>query len=146
MIETPEISGCLWLWESASDFILCAWNEDILPKLYKQDEIRYEYNQWNQERSTVSCTIFAAIGMLSDLINYKFSLDEIKEYDAESYDNPKYHPRKRWQGRYIKDAVDLVCNKYNNSELAKKYGKIAYYRVSKSEDELIANMIWKLYT
>lgn len=139
-------NGCLGIWESATDFVLCAWNEDILPKLYKQDEIRYEYNQWNQEWSEVSCTIFAAIGMLSDLINYKFSLNEIKEYDDESYNNPKYHPRTRGHWRYVKDAVDLVCNKYNSSELAKKYGKIAYYRISKSEDELIANVIWKLYT
>ena len=138
---------CLWLGESTSDFILCAGNEDLLPKLVKQDEIRYEYNQWNQDRSDVSCTIFAAIGMLSDLINYKFSLDEIKEYDDESYNNPKYPKiRERWHWRYVRYAVDLVCDKYNNSELAKKYGKIAYYRVSKYEDELIANIIWKLYT
>jgi hypothetical protein len=38
----------------------------------------------------VSCTIFAAIGMLSDLINYEFSKEQIKEVDNLSYDNPKY--------------------------------------------------------
>jgi hypothetical protein len=36
------------------------------------------------------------MGMLSDLINYKFSIDKIKEVDEMSYENPKYTPiRKR---------------------------------------------------
>ena len=140
-------NGCLGIWESNTDYILCAWNEDILPNLYKQDEIRYEYNQWNQTWSTVSCTIFAAMGMLSDLINYKFSLAKIKEVDEMSYENPKYTPiRKRGHWWYIKPAVDLVADWYNNSELSKKYGKIAYYRISKHDDELIEKIIWKLYT
>jgi hypothetical protein len=34
----------------------------------------------------VSCTIFAAVGCLSDLMNYKFSYDEIKEIDELSYE------------------------------------------------------------
>jgi hypothetical protein len=33
----------------------------------------------------MSCTIFAAIGMLSDLINYEFSYEQIKEVDELSY-------------------------------------------------------------
>jgi hypothetical protein len=68
-----------------TDYQLCNGNEYLLPILYKKDEIRFEYNQGNQDWSRNSCTIFAAIGMLSDLINYEFSLDEIKEVDELSY-------------------------------------------------------------
>jgi hypothetical protein len=35
------------------------------------------------------------MGMLSDLINYEFSLAELKEVDELSYNNPKYHLRQR---------------------------------------------------
>jgi hypothetical protein len=70
----------------------------LLPKLYKKDETRFTYNQYKNEWSYVSCTIFAAVGMASDLTNYQFSYDEIKEIDDSSYDNPDYiHIRKRGQ-------------------------------------------------
>jgi hypothetical protein len=62
----------------------------LLPKLYKKDEIRYSYNQYLNKRSWVSCTIFAAVGMASDLTNYEFSYDEIKDVDDTSYNNPDY--------------------------------------------------------
>lgn len=124
---------CLWMWESNTDYILCDWDIDVLPKLYKQDEIRYEYNQANQDRSRVSCTVFGAIWMASDLMNYQFSLAEIKEIDDWTYDNAKYpYIRKRWQWRYTKYAVDRVETWRNSNEtLVKKYGKIAYYRMSR---------------
>jgi predicted Zn-dependent protease len=70
----------------------------LLPKLYKKDETRFTYNQYKNKWSYVSCTIFAAVGMASDLTNYQFSYDEIKEIDDSSYDNPDYvHIRKRGQ-------------------------------------------------
>jgi hypothetical protein len=56
----------------------------LLPKLFTKDEIRFEYNQANAW-SSVSCTIFAAMGMLSDLINYEFTEQEMKEVDELSY-------------------------------------------------------------
>lgn len=128
-----EILGCLWVWESDKDYVLCDGDIDILPKLYKQDEIRYEYNQANQDRSQVSCTIFWAIWMVSDLMNYPFSLSEIKEIDDSSYDNTKYpYVRKKWQWRYTRFAVDLVETRRNsNKKLVEKYWKIAYYRISR---------------
>jgi hypothetical protein len=94
-----------------------------LPTLYKKDEIRFEYNQYAESWSYVSCTIFAAIGMASDLTNYEFSRDETKEIDDTSYDNPKYpHVRKRGEGWYVKYAVDHVQTWWNNNpELVKKY-------------------------
>lgn len=137
-----EELGCLWIWEQNTDYILCDWESDLLPNLYKKDEIRYEYNQWNQEWSRKSCTIFAAIWMLSDLINYEFSLKEIKEVDELSYT--------RWRirdnGWYVQSAVKLVADWYNNSELSKKYGKVAYYRISKYSDDIIEWVMDKLYT
>lgn len=137
-----EIIGCLWDGAEVTDYVLCDGDESMLPNLYKKDEIRFEYNQGNQERSRNSCTIFSAIGMLSDLINYEFSLNEIKEVDELSY--TKW--RIRWQWWWVKNAVDLVAKWYNNSELSKSYGKVAYYRISKYNDSIIENVIDKLYT
>ena len=138
---------CLGIWEADTDYQLCNWDIDLIPNLVKKDEIRFEYNQWNQEWSRNSCTIFAAIWMLSDLINYEFSLKEIKEVDELSYQpNPKYHTRTRWGGWYVKDAVDLVADRYNNSKLSEKYWKVAYYRISKYDNDIIENVIDKLYT
>ena len=142
-----ETLGCLGIWEEDTDYLLCNGDSDLLPKLVKKDEIRFEYNQWNQEWSRNSCTIFAAMWMLSDLINYEFSLKEIKEVDELSYQpNPKYHTRTRWGGWYVKDAVDLVADRYNNSKLSEKYWKVAYYRISKYDDGIIEDVIDKLYT
>lgn len=133
---------CLWIGEESTDYILCNGDYDLLPTLYKKDELRYEYNQWNQEWSKNSCTIFAAIGMLSDLINYEFSLAQIKEVDELSY--TKW--RIRWQWWYVKKAVKLVADRYNNSELSKKYWKVAYYRISKYDNDILEWTIDKLYT
>jgi hypothetical protein len=56
-----------------------------LPTLFDQDEIYFEYNQNNQERSKKSCTIFNAIGAVSDLRNYEYKIEQIKEADDQSY-------------------------------------------------------------
>lgn len=140
-MEEKEI-WCLWLWEQPTDYQLCNWDSDLLPPLVKKDEIRFEYNQGNQDRSRVSCTIFAAMWMLSDLINYEFSLDQIKEVDELSYTRGRI----RGQWWYVQSAVKLVADRYNESDLSKKYGKIAYYRISKYDDEILEWVINKLYT
>ena len=146
-VKEEEIIWCLWDWAEDTDYLLCEWDIDILPTLYEKDEIRFEYNQWADDWSRVSCTIFAAIWMLSDLINYEFSTAQIKEVDELSYNNPKYsHIRTKWKWWYVKYAVDLVADWYNSSELSKKYGKVAYYRVSKYNTDLIEWVINKLYT
>ena len=139
-----EMIGCLWVWESETDYILLDGDIDSLPELYEKDEIRFEWNQWNQSRSKVSCTIFSALWVLADLINYNFSLDEIKEYDEESYKPEWWRIRGQW--RFTKYAFDLVCKKYNDSELSKKYGKVAYYRISKNSEESIKKLLDKKYT
>lgn len=142
-----EVLWCLWTGESPEDYVLCNWDSELLPKLYKKDEVRHEYNQYANKRSYVSCTIFAAVGMYSDLTNYKFSYDEIKEIDDSSYDNPDFvHIRRRWEGWYVKDAVDCVRKYVNNrKDLVEKYWKVASYRLSKYDDEIIESTLDKLY-
>jgi hypothetical protein len=143
--EPEELKAiwCLWVGQEDTDYVLNSWDIDLLPELYQQDNIRFEYNQWNQSWSRVSCTIFAAVWMVSDLMNYEFSLSEIKEIDNLSYDNPKYHIRKKWDWWYTKDAVDLVCNWWNENK--SELGKIAYYRVSKFSD-MVDKILEKWYT
>jgi len=139
----PEELGSLGIWEQRTDYTISEGNIDTLPQLFKKDEIRYEYNQWANEWSKNSCTIFAAVGMASDLTNYKFSLKEIKEIDEMSY----ARGRIRGNGWYVQSAVKLVADWWNaNEELSKKYWKLAYYRISKYDDEVIEWVIDKLYT
>lgn len=139
---------CLGIWESPEDYVLCNGDSELLPKLHKKDEIRFEYNQFKYKWSYVSCTIFAAVWMASDQTNYQFTYDQIKEIDDSSYDNPKYpHIRKRWEGWYVKYAVDHVQTRWNNQpELVKKYGKLAYFRLSKYDDDIIEDVLNNLYT
>ena len=115
--------GCLGTGEQDTDYVLCDWDDDLLPNLYQQDNIRYEYNQKNQNWSKVSCTIFSAMWMVSDLMNYEFSLAELKEVDELSYTKG----RVRWQWWYVKSAVDLVCKWWN--EKHRDLWMIAYYRI-----------------
>ena len=81
-----ETLGCLGTGNEITDYVLCDGDIDLLPNLYQQDNIRYEYNQSNQSWSKKSCTIFSAMGMVSDLMNYEFSLKELKEVDELSYE------------------------------------------------------------
>ena len=145
---TEETLGCLWDWAKDTDFQLCNGDGDLLPKLYKKDEIRYSYNQYLNEWSYVSCTVFAAVGMASDQTNYQFSYDEIKEIDDTSYENPDYtHIRLPWKWWYVSDAVDHIRKWWNkNEKLVKKYWKLASYRISKYNDEVVENVINNLYT
>lgn len=142
VMEEKEQIWCLWLGEQLTDYQLCDGDSDLLPPLVKKDEVRYEYNQWAKDWSRVSCTIFAAMWMLSDLINYEFSEAELKEVDELSY--TRWRIRGQWW--YVQSAVKLVADRYNESDLSKKYGKIAYYRISKYDDDIIEWVINKLYT
>lgn len=138
-----EVLGCLWIWEQPTDYVLCDWDGELLPTLYKKDEIRFEYNQAKNKRSEKSCTIFSAIGAASDLTNYKFSEAEIKEIDSLSYQRG----RLQGQGWYVQSAFKLVSDWWNaNEALVKKYWKLAYYRISKYDDNIIEDVISKLYT
>lgn len=142
-MENEEINGCLWVWEKETDFILEEWEIDGLPTLFDQDEIFFEYNQNDHERSKKSCTLFNAFGAVSDLRNYEFNIDQIKEMDDLSY--TKW--RLKWHWRNTKDAVDLVAKRRNsNDELVKKYWKVAYYRINMKKDDLVQKILDKNYT
>lgn len=142
-----EVLGCLGDWAKDTDYVLCAGDGDLLPKLYKKDEIRYSYNQYKNTWSYVSCTIFAAVWMASDLTNYQFSYDEIKDVDDTSYNNPDYeHIRLPWQWWYVSDAIDHIRKWWNkNEKLVKKYWKLASYRISKHNDDVVEDAINNLY-
>lgn len=132
-----EINGCIWVWEQASDFLI-EWFEDNLPTLYQQDDIIYEYNQFANDWSKKSCTIFSAVGAISDLFNYEFSLSEIKEIDALSY--TKWRMQNKWW--WVQTAVKLVADWWNEH----KKEKVAYYRIDVTNDNLVNNITDKWYT
>ena len=137
-IMEENVLGCLGDWAENTDYVLCNGDSDLLPPLVKKDEIRFSYNQYKNKRSYVSCTIFAAVWMLSDLMNYEFSYDEIKEIDELSYERWRI----RGQGWYVQSAVKLVADRWNE----KMDRKVAYYRISKYDNEIIEDVIGKLYT
>ena len=137
-----EINGCYGLGEKPTDFKLTEWLLDALPTLYQQDEIIYEYNQWKQERSRKSCTLFSPIGALSDLFNIEIPLETIKQRDTSSYSNG----RPKDSGWYVAMGVDHICKEYNNSELSKKHGKVAYYSIDLKDDVLVKKILDKRYT
>ncbi len=138
-----EVLWCIWLWEQNTDYVLCNGDSDLLPTLYKKDEIRFEYNQYKYSWGYVSCTIFAAVWMASDLTNYQFSYDEIKEIDELSY--TRWRIRGQWW--WVQSAVKLVADWWNeNEKLVKKYWKLTYYRISKFDNEIIEDVLDKLYT
>ena len=138
-MEEEILTWCLWIGEKETDYLLCEWEIEWLPTLYQQDDIIYEYNQRNQSWSKKSCTIFSAVGAVSDLFNYKFSLDEIKEIDNLSYDKG----RLKNSGWRVQSAVDLVAKRWN--EKKSHLGKVAYYRIEMPNDEIIKKIIEKWY-
>ena len=137
-IMEENVLGCLGDWAENTDYVLCNGDSDLLPPLVKKDEIRFSYNQYKNKWSYVSCTIFAAVWMLSDLMNYEFSYDEIKEIDELSYE--RWRIRGQWW--YVQSAVKLVADRWNE----KMDRKVAYYRISKYDNEIIEDVIGKLYT
>ena len=134
--------GCIGIWEQETDYQLCEGDIDTLPDLSIQDTVRYEYNQWAYTWSSVSCTIFAAAGMLSDLKNYKFSEKQLKEMDELSYTRGRI----RGQWWYVQSAVKCVADWWNNSECSKTHWKVAYYRIGKYDNDTIQWALDKLYT
>lgn len=133
-----NVLWCIWLWEQNTDYVLCNGDSDLLPPLVKKDEIRFSYNQYKNKRSYVSCTIFAAVWMLSDLMNYQFTYDEIKEIDELSYE--RWRIRGQWW--WVQSAVKLVADWWNERNPDKQ---VAYYRVSKYDDDIMENCLDKLY-
>ncbi len=140
---TEEIeNGCLGLGEKKTDYILDEWLLDALPTLCQQDEIIYQYNQWTQDWSIKSCTIFNPIWALSDLFNVEIPLDTIKKWDASSYNKG----RVKNSGWYVAMWVKHIVDEWNSSEFSKEYWKAAFYSVDIKNDDLVKWILDKRYT
>ena len=137
-MDETKYQGCLGDWAEATDYRLCSGDSDLLPPLVKKDEIRFSYNQYKNSWSYTSCTIFAAVWMLSDLMNYQFTYDEIKEIDELSYERGRI----RGQGWWVQSAVKLVADWWNERNPDKQ---VAYYRISKRDDDIMEGCLDKLY-
>ena len=129
---------CLWDGHEVTDWMLTEADIYTLPELVIQDTIRYDYNQWKQNWSKASCSIFQAVWAMSDLWNYEFSLDEIKEIDTESYKRG----RVKWDWWYTKDATKLVCDLWNEKHPDKQ---TAYYAVLFRDDDSCNKIMEKNY-
>jgi len=142
----PEIkempNGCYGLGEKDTDYRLTEWLLDALPTLYQQDEIIFEYNQFNQKRSQKSCTLFSPIWAISDLFNVEIPLSTIKAWDEGSYE----HGRTPWEWWLVAMWVDYICDCWNNSDYGKKYGKVAYYSIDLKDNALLKWVLEKRYT
>lgn len=131
-----EITWCIGVWECTTDYLLTWAEVESLPELVEQDTKIYEYNQW----STPHCTLYSAFGAVSDLFNYEWKQKEIDEMVEESYKRG----RTKWQWWFIKSAVDLVADYWN--EHHKNLGKVVYYRIDLSDTELVDKILKKNYT
>lgn len=135
-MEEKELQGgCLWDWHTDKDRLLTGEMVDNLPELEKQDQIIFEYDQ----TGTVDCTIYSALGALSDLWNRELTQEQIDETVEESFNRW----RTRGEGRYTKDAVNLACDmrmkRYPNE-------KVVYYRIPNRWDDEIKEVIEKNYS
>lgn len=129
---------CLWDGHEVTDWMLTEADIYTLPELVMQDTIRYDYNQWKQNWSKASCSIFQAVWAMSDLWNYEFSLDEIKEIDTISYQRG----RVKGDWWYTKDATKLVCDWRNERHPDKQ---TAYYAVLFRDDNSCNKIMEKNY-
>lgn len=132
------VDWCEWDWHEDTDYQLTDSEVEWLPTLFMQDDMRFDYNQWQQSWSKKSCTIFAAIWAISDLWNYRFPLSEIKEYDELSYECW----RVEWKGWYTKKAIEMACKKWNKDHPDMP---VVYYSVLASDDNKVNRIIDKNY-
>lgn len=142
-MEYPQIilDWCYWVGEKPTDYKLTEWIADALPTLYQQDEKIYQYNQANQSWSKKSCTLFSPIWALSDLWNIEISLDEIKEWDKESYNKGRREGEWWWVLLGVEHILDCF-----NKAYGKKLGKSAFYQIELKNDELVKKILSKRYT
>lgn len=131
-----ELNGCLWLWAENTDYLLTGSEADWLPDLVQQDDKIIEYSQ----SGTPHCTLYSAFGAVSDLFNYEFTKQEIDEIVEESYKRGRI----RWQWWYVKSAVNLVADYWN--EKHSNLWKVAYYRISLYDTEMVDKILSKNYT
>lgn len=129
-----EINGCLWDWATESDYRITGEMITNLPKLEKQDQIIFEYNQGD----SLDCTIYSALWACSDLLNIEITQEQIDEAVEESYNRW----RTPWKWRLVKEAVNLAC------DMIYKWFwiKLVYYRINNRWDDEIKEVIGKNYS
>lgn len=129
-----EINGCLWDWATESDYRITGEMITNLPKLEKQDQIIFEYNQGD----SLDCTIYSALWACSDLLNIEITQEQIDEAVEESYNRW----RTPWKWRLVKEAVNLAC------DMIYKWFwiKLVYYRINNRWDDEIKEVIEKNYS
>jgi len=96
----------IWV-DSEKDRLI--WDISI-PKIHAVDKEIYEYNQYKLKANRKSCTLFACFWAVSDLFNYKFTDEEIKEMNKLSY--KAWRMKNKWRRLY--KAVDVVREYRNN--------------------------------
>lgn len=106
--------------ESENDFLIEA--SDI-PHIDVVDDIIYEYSQAKHFVTKNSCTIFGSTWAVSDLMNYKYSYDELLQINKDSYDKGRI--KGRWWRVFM--AVDLVRDDWNNKN---ETNKVLSFRTS----------------
>lgn len=142
-LEIKEMpNGCLGLGEKPTDFILTEGLLDKMPALYMQDEQIYQYNQFKQKWSQKSCTLFSPVWAVSDLWNIQIDIDEVKEWDEESYNKG----RCKDSGWLVATGVDHICDCWNKSKHGKELGKVAYYSFALKDNALLQKIFSKRYT
>lgn len=89
------------------DYIL---NGDVkIPELETLDDIYFSYNQGKQEKTKSDCTLYWPITSVSNLMNYKFSDQEIMEIVALSRSRGKTDT----SGWYINQGVNALHDRWN---------------------------------
>ena len=122
----------IWV-DSYNDRLIEWWD---IPVLRKQDLKQYEYNQYNQYRSKMSCTIFSSAWSLADTVNEGYSIDRLRYLNDMSY--------KQWRsigkGRRLFEAVDLTRDERNDRNPSNKV--VSYKLDVTSSDFFRAINLW----
>ena len=134
-MDEKNINGCLGTGATEEDRLLTWEMISELPELEKQDQKIFEYNQGNSP----DCTIYSALGALSDLFNRELTQEQIDEAIEESFNRG----RVRGQGWFTQNAVDLACDKWMEWYPDEK---VAYYRIFNTNDFAIKDVIEKNYS
>jgi len=122
MIFGGSINWAIEVWEDWRDFLI--GDTSTLPTLDKQNTKIYTYNQGHSK----DCTLYSAIWAISDLKDYKFSSQEIKEIVKKSYEMG----RRKGKGWYSQMWVKCVSQWWNA-----KFpdNKVLYYSLWLDSDE-----------
>jgi hypothetical protein len=103
----PEIRDwAIEVGEKETDFLI--WDIGNIPELEQQDNVIFEYNQWN----SLDCTIYSSFWAISDLQNYEFNSQEINEMVEKSFEMWRIRGR-WWQTQSWVDCARQYWNEKN---------------------------------